>query len=57
MQFKNNQIIFAVTDHNAIVPLVVSNVEADVEDLEGWLEVTTELADQEASPPSSNAMA
>ena len=57
MQFnkiKKGQTIFAVTDQNVLMPLVVSNVENDVEDLEGWLEVTTKLSDEEASRHQSS---
>ena len=46
---KNNQTIFAVNDHNVLMTLIVTDVQTDVEDLDGWLEVTTELADKEAS--------
>jgi hypothetical protein len=46
---KNNQTIFAVNDNNVIMPLIVIDVQTDVEDLDGWLEVTTELADKKAS--------
>ncbi len=48
MQFnkmRKDQAIFAVTDQNVLIPLVVTNVETDIEGLEGWLEVTTKLTD------------
>lgn len=46
---KINQTIFAVNDYNVLMPLIVTNVQTDVEDLDGWIEVTTKLADKEAS--------
>ncbi len=52
MQFnkmRKDQAIFAVTDQNVLIPLVVTNVETDIEGLEGWLEVTTKLSDEDAS--------
>jgi hypothetical protein len=46
---KVNQNLFAVSDSNVLITLIVTNVNTDVEDLKGWTEVTTKLADAEPS--------
>jgi hypothetical protein len=49
MTIKKNQTLFAVTDQHTLIPLVITDIQKDIQELEGWLEVTTELADKEAS--------
>ena len=53
LHVKKNQILFAVTDHNEIMSLVVTHIENDIKDLDGWLLVKTELADKETSHQKS----